>query len=121
MPLYPLFADLRERAVLVVGGGEVATRKVEALLQAGALVTVCAPQLSPSLAALCAAGRLQHRADPFDPDWLDAVWLVTPTSLHVEQIKQSLLAGVHVFCEKPVSLTVEACDDAAGTSPGGHS
>lgn len=41
---------------------------------------------------------------------LDAVWLVTPTSLHVQQIEQSLLAGVHVFCEKPVSLTVEECD-----------
>jgi len=40
---------------------------------------------------------------------LDAVWLVTPTSIHVEQVEQSLLAGVHVFCEKPLSLTVEAC------------
>lgn len=41
---------------------------------------------------------------------LDAVWLVTPTSIHVEQIEQSLLAGKHVFCEKPVSLTVSECD-----------
>lgn len=41
---------------------------------------------------------------------LDAVWLVTPTSIHVEQIEQSLLAGKHVFCEKPVSLTLPECD-----------
>jgi myo-inositol 2-dehydrogenase/D-chiro-inositol 1-dehydrogenase len=41
---------------------------------------------------------------------LDAVWLVTPTSIHVEQIEQSLLSGKHVFCEKPVSLTVSECD-----------
>ena len=41
---------------------------------------------------------------------LDAVWLVTPTSIHVEQISQSLMAGKHVFCEKPVSLTVPECD-----------
>lgn len=41
---------------------------------------------------------------------LDVVWLVTPTSLHVEQIEQCLLAGKHVFCEKPVSLTVAECD-----------
>ena len=43
-------------------------------------------------------------------DGLDAVWLVTPTSLHVEQIEESLLAGKHVFCEKPLSLTLAECD-----------
>ena len=42
------------------------------------------------------------------PD-LDAVWLVTPTSVHVEQVEQALLAGKHVFCEKPLSLTTAAC------------
>lgn len=43
-------------------------------------------------------------------DGVDAVWLVTPTSLHVEQIEKSLLAGKHVFCEKPLSLTLAECD-----------
>lgn len=43
-------------------------------------------------------------------DGLDAVWLVTPTSLHVEQIEKSLLAGKHIFCEKPLSLTLAECD-----------
>ena len=43
-------------------------------------------------------------------DGVDAVWLVTPTSLHVEQVEKSLLAGKHVFCEKPLSLTLDACD-----------
>ena len=38
--LFPLFADLRGRRVLVVGGGAVALRKVEALLPAGADVAV---------------------------------------------------------------------------------
>lgn len=41
---------------------------------------------------------------------LDAVWLVTPTSLHAEQIEEALVAGKHVFCEKPLSLTLESCD-----------
>jgi myo-inositol 2-dehydrogenase / D-chiro-inositol 1-dehydrogenase len=41
---------------------------------------------------------------------LDAVWLVTPTSLHADQIVAALRAGKHVFCEKPLSLDLAQCD-----------
>ena len=73
--LFPLFADLRGRPVLVVGGGAVARRKVEPLLEAGADVRVGAPRLEPGLAALVAAGRIRHFAGTFDAAWLDDVWL----------------------------------------------
>jgi myo-inositol 2-dehydrogenase/D-chiro-inositol 1-dehydrogenase len=43
-----------------------------------------------------------------DPS-LDAIFLITPTSLHAEQIEQALDAGKHVFCEKPLSLELDAC------------
>jgi myo-inositol 2-dehydrogenase/D-chiro-inositol 1-dehydrogenase len=42
------------------------------------------------------------------PD-LDAVFLVTPTSLHADQIIAALRAGKHVFCEKPLSLDLTDC------------
>ncbi|HEU4663612.1 MAG TPA: siroheme synthase CysG [Dokdonella sp.] len=71
MPLYPIFADLRQRAVLVVGGGAVAARKVDGLLRAGARVTVGAPALEPGLAALAADGRIRHRAGRYVDAWLD--------------------------------------------------
>lgn len=73
--LFPLFADLRGRRVLVVGGGAVARRKVEALLDAGAQVVVGAPALEPTLAAWKADARIEHREGAFAPDWLDAAWL----------------------------------------------
>jgi uroporphyrin-III C-methyltransferase/precorrin-2 dehydrogenase/sirohydrochlorin ferrochelatase len=73
--LFPLFADLRGRAVLVVGGGAVAARKVQALLGTGARIVVGAPVLSPPLQALAADGRIEHRPGEFAPDWLDAAWL----------------------------------------------
>jgi len=77
MALYPLFADLAGREVLVVGGGEVAARKIAALLKADALVRLHAHAvLHPDIDAALAAGRILRLGGDFDPAWLDAVWLV---------------------------------------------
>lgn len=57
---YPIVVDLTGRACLVVGGGDVAERKVEGLLAAGALVTVVSPALTPALSALVGDARVRH-------------------------------------------------------------
>lgn len=62
---YPAFLDLRDRRCLVVGGGAVAERKVEALRDAGARVVVVSPTLTGALDALVAAGSIEHRARRF--------------------------------------------------------
>jgi predicted dehydrogenase len=49
------------------------------------------------------------------PD-LDAVWLVTPTSLHADQVIASINAGKHVFCEKPLALDPTDCDRAVAAA-----
>lgn len=49
MDYLPIFADLKQRPVLVVGGGEVAARKVELLTRAGAEIRIVAQSLSPEL------------------------------------------------------------------------
>ncbi len=41
---YPIFLDLKDRPVLVVGAGRVALRKTKGLIEAGARVTVVAPE-----------------------------------------------------------------------------
>jgi siroheme synthase-like protein len=60
MPLFPLFVELEGRPCVVFGGGAVAERKVTALLDARAVVTVVSPALSPALAALASIGRIAH-------------------------------------------------------------
>lgn len=60
MRYYPINIDLDDRSVVVVGGGKVAARKAKRLLSAGARLTLVAPELEPSLAALAAQGRLRH-------------------------------------------------------------
>ncbi|HWU75837.1 MAG TPA: siroheme synthase CysG [Rhodanobacter sp.] len=76
MKLYPMFVSLAQRAVLVVGGGVVAERKVAALLAAQAQVTVNAVALTPRLQQWVREGRVAHRADPFQESWLERVWLI---------------------------------------------
>lgn len=76
MTLFPLFADLHGLPVLVVGGGPVASSKAQALLDAGACVTVGAPTLDAALAELAAQCRITCRIGCFSADWLDGTWLV---------------------------------------------
>jgi uroporphyrin-III C-methyltransferase/precorrin-2 dehydrogenase/sirohydrochlorin ferrochelatase len=67
---------LAGRRVLVVGGGTVASRRVPALLDAGAEVLLVAPEVTPALRALADAGRLHWAARRFTPSDVDGVWLV---------------------------------------------
>lgn len=93
-PLFPLFADLDGREVLVVGGGEVAARKIEALLQAGAQVRVHAHALNATLAQWLAQDRVHRLEGVFDPTWLDHVWLlVAATDDHAFNAQLAREAG----------------------------
>jgi uroporphyrin-III C-methyltransferase/precorrin-2 dehydrogenase/sirohydrochlorin ferrochelatase len=74
--MFPVFLDLRSRRVVVVGGGPVAAAKLDALLQAGADVTVVAPEVVPEI----------ERRDvtvvrrPFEESDLDGAWWVVATA-----------------------------------------
>ncbi|HPW68890.1 MAG: bifunctional precorrin-2 dehydrogenase/sirohydrochlorin ferrochelatase [Deltaproteobacteria bacterium] len=70
---YPLFIDLTGKPVVVVGGGMVAWRKIEALCRAGARVRVIAPDVVEKIAQ--DAGIEVVRRD-YEPGDLDGAWLV---------------------------------------------
>src|SRR5690606_9687133 len=70
MRYFPLFADLRDRPCIVVGGGEVASRKVRLLCAAGAAVTAHAPRLTATLAAWQSEHRIAHVPGEFRPELL---------------------------------------------------
>lgn len=99
--LFPLFADLRDRPVLVVGGGPVAERKVQALRRAGAQVRVVAPEATPALRQLARTGAIDWQAGPFSPHWLDEpAWLVIAAT-HDTAVNQAVYEAAQsrgVFC-----------------------
>jgi uroporphyrin-III C-methyltransferase/precorrin-2 dehydrogenase/sirohydrochlorin ferrochelatase len=76
MNLYPLALRLDGRRVLVVGGGAVATRRVPALLEAGADIVLVSPVLTPALQSHVDASRLRWEPRLFAPSDVDGCWLV---------------------------------------------
>jgi len=75
MNLFPISLIIKDRPCLVVGGGEVAARKVMLLRRAQGRVTVVAPELGSSLAASLAARDIEHRAREFRDSDLDGMML----------------------------------------------
>lgn len=76
MDYLPIFCRLDNKPVLLVGGGEVAERKARLLLDAGAQLTVVAPELDPELAELADNGSIEWLAGEFAPAQLTGKWLV---------------------------------------------
>src|SRR5262245_35170833 len=56
---YPIYLNLKNRRVVVIGGGDVAERKVESLLGTGSSITVVSPVVTPRLASLAEENRIQ--------------------------------------------------------------
>jgi myo-inositol 2-dehydrogenase/D-chiro-inositol 1-dehydrogenase len=76
------------------------------------LDAVCSPlveEIAWARDTLGVARGYASYADMLADPALDAVFLVTPTAMHAEQIEQALAAGKHVFCEKPLSLELATC------------
>ncbi|WP_353712808.1 uroporphyrinogen-III C-methyltransferase [Arthrobacter sp. K5] len=74
--IYPTALRLLGRPVLVVGGGRVAARRAKGLLDAGARVTVVAPEATAALRELADAGLLTWEPRTYRSDDVDGVWFV---------------------------------------------
>jgi len=79
---YPIFLNIKGKKCVVVGGGEVAFRKVRALLGCGAKVVVVSPTLNSDLAQLAEVGTISVISREYEPkDLTDAVIVVAATDI----------------------------------------
>ena len=107
MDYLPVFLKVEGRRVVVVGGGEVALRKAQWLLKAGAQVTVVAPALQADLEAFAVNATLTHLRAAFEPAHLTgAVAVVAATD------ERAVNAAVSAAAQA-AAIPVNVVDDAA--------
>jgi len=97
-PPYPVGLRLEGRRVVVVGGGQVAQRRVPALLAAGARVLLVSPEVTPSIEGLL--GELEWRARAFESADLDGAWYAIAAT-DVAEVNEQVLAAAEerrIFC-----------------------
>ncbi len=76
MNFYPVHLDISNMKCVVVGGGEVAERKVENLLQCDAQVVVVGKLITPRLEVLKREGRIDHIPEDYRSDHIEGAFLV---------------------------------------------
>ena len=76
MRYFPIFLDLLNQPVLVVGGGDVAERKIRLLLKAGAQVNIAAQALNAGTAQMACHNSVAWTAKEYDPALLQGARLV---------------------------------------------
>ena len=99
----------------IVGVGRMGRRHAENLatrVPGASLVAACSPigeELEWARDTLGVARVYKDYAEMLAQKDVDAVFIVTPNTLHPAQIIEALRAGKHVFCEKPLSMVLEEC------------
>ncbi|AMC34976.1 siroheme synthase CysG [Janthinobacterium sp. B9-8] len=107
MNYFPLFLNLRDQYCLVIGGGDVAARKIRLLAAAGGRITVVAPELCDELALAVQAGSLIYEATGFHESQLQNMRLVIAAT-DSEEINRQVFEA----CEAR-GILVNAVDDPA--------
>jgi precorrin-2 dehydrogenase len=75
-PYYPIFLDIEERNVVIIGGGNVCARKAETMMNYGARVTIVSPEFTDEIEGWARDGRLQIKRKKYDEADLDGANIV---------------------------------------------
>ena len=132
MQYYPAYLELRGHPCVVIGGGDVAARKVATLLEAGARVTVVSPTLTPDLSALADTHEIVHHARSYRRGDLAGAWLAYAATdddaVHAEIAAEAAEARVFLnvvdrprLCSFIVPAVVRRGPVAVAVSTGGAS
>jgi precorrin-2 dehydrogenase/sirohydrochlorin ferrochelatase len=126
---YPILLNIQDKKCLVVGGGNVAWRKVCSLKDAGARVTVVSPEFCPEMEKETGIERIQQK---YEEGFLDGVLVVVASTddeevnkkVYYDAVKRGILVNVvdrPEFCSFIVPATIMRGDLSISISTGGAS
>ncbi|HEY81874.1 MAG TPA: bifunctional precorrin-2 dehydrogenase/sirohydrochlorin ferrochelatase [Dehalococcoidia bacterium] len=91
---YPIFLNISGRRCVVVGGGEVALRKVRTLLEHGAQVEVISPELCSELAQLAQGGEIRAHTREYQAGDLEKAFIAIAATDRAE-VNREIAATAH--------------------------
>jgi precorrin-2 dehydrogenase / sirohydrochlorin ferrochelatase len=132
MMFYPVYLNLKNKRVVVIGGGEVAERKMESLLGTGASISVISPEVTPRIQAVADQKQIDLHRRAYasgDCDGATLVFSATDDAKASEQVFQDATgAGAWVntadqpaLCDFIMPAVVRRGDVAIAISTGGTS
>ena len=84
---YPVYLNLKNRRVLIIGGGEIATGKIPALLESGAKIEVISPLVTEELKEYAASGKVTWTEREYIRGDLDGIF-VAIAATNVRKVNQ---------------------------------
>ena len=104
-PYFPLFVDLSEKKVYVIGAGTIAKRRIRSLIDFTDHLTVVAPEVNPELNGLEQEGKIVIQRKKFElSDITDADMVIAATNDH------TLNNDIYEFCTEN-EILVNVCND----------
>lgn len=131
-PYYPIFLDVEERSVVIIGGGNVCARKAETMLRYGARVTVVSPDFTDEIEEWARQGSIAIKRKPYEASDLDGASIVI-ASTDDQRVNEQIAADcrarkipvnvvdVTPLCEFIVPAIVESGSIQIAVSTGGKS
>ncbi|HVE70616.1 MAG TPA: bifunctional precorrin-2 dehydrogenase/sirohydrochlorin ferrochelatase [Thermoanaerobaculia bacterium] len=131
-PYYPIYIDIEDRGVVIIGGGNVCARKAETMMKYGARVTVVSPEFTDEIEQWAREGCLALKRKPYDASDLDGASLVI-ASTDVQSVNEQIAADcrarripvnvvdVTPLCEFIVPAIIESGSIQVAVSTGGKS
>lgn len=131
-PYYPIYIDIENRDVVIIGGGSVCARKAETMMKYGAKVTVVSPEFTSEIEKWAAEGCLQLKRKHYDERDIDGANMViasTDNTIINEKIAADCRArripvnvvDVTPLCEFIVPAIIESGSIQIAVSTGGKS
>src|ERR1044071_4112924 len=100
-PYYPIYLDIEDHAVIIIGGGNVCARKAETMMKYGARVTIVSPDFTDEIEAWARDGKLALKRKRYDASDLEGATIViasTRSEEHTSELQSRVDISYAVFC-----------------------